>query len=129
MKKFYLIAAMLFITTALFAQGTWTQQTSPVTSDLNSAWAVNTNIAWMCGPSGVVVRTTNGGTTWARVDAGLAGNDFYSTSKNTPLNIFAPGVLGNDVDVGWSTGLRGASAVVLISDDCLGEMKPLLEKK
>lgn len=78
MKKFYLIVSMLLMTAGLFAQGTWTQQTSPVTSDLNSAWAVNTNIAWMCGPTGVVVRTTNGGTTWARVDAGLAGNDFYS---------------------------------------------------
>jgi hypothetical protein len=78
MKKFYLIAAMLLMTSALFAQGTWSLQTSPVTTDYNSCWAVNTNIAWMCGPSGVVVRTTNGGSSWTRQDAGLAGNDFYS---------------------------------------------------
>lgn len=78
MKKFSLIIVMLALTASIFAQGTWTAQTSPVTTALNSAWAVNSDICWMCGPSGVVIRTTNGGTSWARVDAGLTGNDFYT---------------------------------------------------
>jgi len=76
----------LFILTLIFSfaagtySQTWTLQTSPVTGDLNSAWAVNENIVWMCGPAGVVIRTTNGGTTWALANTGLAGNDFYTVS-------------------------------------------------
>lgn len=86
MKKFSLIIVLLALTASVFAQGTWAPQTSPVTGALNSVWAVNTDIAWMCGPAGVVLRTTNGGTTWARVDAGLAGNDFYTVYAHDALN-------------------------------------------
>lgn len=78
MKKFTIaVFAVMLFTANIFAQ-TWTQQTSPVGTDLNSAWAVNDQICWMCGPSGVVVRTTNGGTSWALANTGLAGNDFYT---------------------------------------------------
>src|SRR5215813_11138564 len=44
-------------------------------------------------------------------DAPLAANDFYSTDKDTPLNIGAPGVLGNDNDVDNQTSNLIASLV------------------
>lgn len=80
MKKLTIIAAIftIILTANVFAQPTWTLQTSPVTTDLNSCWAVNNDIAWMCGPSGVVIKTTNGGSTWALANTGLTGNDFYT---------------------------------------------------
>ena len=45
-------------------------------------------------------------------DAAVAANDFYSTLKDTPLNIFAPGVLGNDNDI---DGGQGNLTAVLVS--------------
>jgi hypothetical protein len=85
MKKFSLIAAIfvMIFTANVFAQGTWTAQTSPITTSINSAWAVNTDICWMCGPGGTsnsnVIRTTNGGTSWTLVSSSIPGsNDFYT---------------------------------------------------
>lgn len=83
MKKFTLavLAIMLFGVVNIFAQ-TWTQQTSGVSTDLNSAWAcADGQTVWMCGPSHVVVRTTNAGTTWTSVGGSIAaGQDLYTIS-------------------------------------------------
>ncbi len=81
MKTIYLfILSFCFIASINLNAQTWTAQTSPVTTALNGAWAIDENVVWMCGPSGVVIRTTNGGVTWAMVNAGLTGNDFYTLS-------------------------------------------------
>jgi hypothetical protein len=87
MKKFTIaVFAVMLFTANIFAQ-TWTQQTSPVATDLNSAWAVSDQVVWMCGGVGAaVVRTTNGGTTWTSVNTGLTGNEFYSISAIDALN-------------------------------------------
>jgi hypothetical protein len=89
MKKVILGVLSLFLISAstLFAQ-TWTAQTSPVSTDLNGAWACDANVVWMCGPTGVVIRTTNGGSTWSLANTGLTGNDFYTIAAvdaNTAL--------------------------------------------
>jgi hypothetical protein len=88
MKKTSITALLLsfVFTSNFFAQGTWTLQTSPVMADFYSACAVNPGVCWICGASGIVVRTTNGGTTWTRQDAGLVGNDFYSIFALDALN-------------------------------------------
>lgn len=91
MKKISLSAVLVIFLFAAntFAQPTWTQQTSPVTTDYNSVWAVSTNVCWVAGPSGVVAKTTNGGTTWALANTGLAGNDFYSIWASDANNCWA----------------------------------------
>jgi hypothetical protein len=85
MKKITLGAALciLFFAANIFAQPTWTPQSSPITTDLNSASAVNADICWMSGVSGTstsnVIRTTNGGQTWTVVSSSIPGaNDFYN---------------------------------------------------
>ena len=45
-------------------------------------------------------------------DTAVAGNDFYTTFKDTPLNLFAPGVLGNDNDI---DSAQGNLTAVLVS--------------
>src|SRR5262249_35817488 len=45
-------------------------------------------------------------------DAAVASNDFYSTLKEPPLNLFGPGVLGNDNDV---DGGQGNLTAILVS--------------
>jgi photosystem II stability/assembly factor-like uncharacterized protein len=69
---------LLFIVSGVLAQGVWTLQTDPVSGDLNSVWAVNSQIGWAVGPAGVCIRTTNGGTTWTTANGGLIGNDLYT---------------------------------------------------
>jgi hypothetical protein len=71
MKNYYLIITfiILFCSANSFAQN-WVQQINPITGeDLNGAWAVNTNVCWMCGGTnsqmqGYVILTTNAGVNW-----------------------------------------------------------------
>jgi photosystem II stability/assembly factor-like uncharacterized protein len=61
------------------ATGTWAAQTSGVTTALYTAKAVSPSVAWAAGAGGVVLRTTNGGTTWTNVGgAGIANRDVYA---------------------------------------------------
>jgi photosystem II stability/assembly factor-like uncharacterized protein len=80
MKKLFIVFILMFIVSFAADAQTWTLQTGPNTGDINSAWAVDANVVWMCGPAGKVIRTTNGGTTWALANTGLTGNDFYTVA-------------------------------------------------
>jgi photosystem II stability/assembly factor-like uncharacterized protein len=53
----------------------WTSQTSGVTSGLNTVSAVNANVGWIGGNSGVVLRTVNGGTNWTNVTGSPIGTN------------------------------------------------------
>jgi hypothetical protein len=53
----------------------WTAQTSGVTTSLYTVSAVNQNVGWVGGASGVVLRTVNGGTNWTNVSSGPIGTD------------------------------------------------------
>lgn len=75
----------LFISKCSFAQ-TWSEQINPIEGkDVNSAWAVDTNVCWMCGAnstgtSGYVILTTNGGVNWEEVTGNLpvSANGLYT---------------------------------------------------
>jgi photosystem II stability/assembly factor-like uncharacterized protein len=71
MKPVLLSILVFLLSLSVFAQ--WSEQTSGITSALNSVSAVNSNIAWASGASGRVLRTTNGGTTWTSVGGGAIG--------------------------------------------------------
>ena len=51
--------------------GTWTEQTSGLTSVLYSVSAVSDDVAWVCGAAGKVLRTTNKGVAWTNVSGTL----------------------------------------------------------
>ncbi len=53
----------------------WAEQTSPVTTALYSVSAVNDSTAWIGGASGVVLRTTDRGSTWMSTGGGAIGTD------------------------------------------------------
>ena len=69
--------------------GTWTEQTSGITSALNSVSAVDDNVAWTCGNSGKVLRTTNKGVNWVNVSgtipAGLSMYCIFAWDANIAL--------------------------------------------
>ncbi len=69
MKKLTVIFFILCNSVVLRSQGTWTQQSIPVTQDLTCICAVDNNTAWACGYQSstaavTLIRTTNGGTNW-----------------------------------------------------------------
>ena len=68
--KALVLSLFLFVFSSqfIFSQ-TWTEQVSGVTTDLTSISAVNDNNVWVCGYSGRVLRTTNGGVNWISVNA------------------------------------------------------------
>jgi len=72
---FYVVMLFLFAIQAPDAQ--WSEQTSNVTSVLYSVSAFNNNNVWICGASGVVLRTTNAGANWVSVTPNAALN-FYT---------------------------------------------------
>jgi len=59
------IFLLCFFSISIFSQ--WTEQSSGVTSALNSVWPVDDNVAWICGAGGKVLRTTNAGANWVQV--------------------------------------------------------------
>lgn len=62
----------------------WTSQTSGITTALYSVKAVSPSIVWVAGAGGVVLRTTNGGTTWTSVGGGNIGTaDIYNIFANS----------------------------------------------
>ncbi len=56
---------------AVVPTGTWTEQVSGITTVLYSVSAVDDDIAWTCGASGKVLRTTNKGQNWTNASGDL----------------------------------------------------------
>ena len=89
---FYIILMIGFNEPA-FAAIVWTAQTSGTTEFLTGVSAVNTNIAWATGTNGVILHTTNGGTTW--------------TAQTTGTTEIIREVSAVDVNTAWAVGTNG----------------------
>ncbi len=77
MKKVFLLIQLLIV----FIQSSnaqWSEQNSGVTANLYSVSAVNNNVVWTCGASGVVLRTSNGGTNWIITSTPNASLDMFN---------------------------------------------------
>jgi len=64
----------------------WTIQNSGVSISLFSVKAVNQNIAWTAGDSGIVLKTTNGGSTWNSVGGGAIGSNTVNAIDALDVN-------------------------------------------
>ncbi len=70
MKHFFILSLTILFSNTLFSQViNWTEQTSGLTTSINSVSAPDDNNAWACGNGGKVLRTTNGGVNWVSVGA------------------------------------------------------------
>lgn len=58
----------------------WTPNVSGVTGDFYSVKTINDQVAWACGVTGSVIRTTNGGANWinANPNPGVITGDVYN---------------------------------------------------
>jgi photosystem II stability/assembly factor-like uncharacterized protein len=64
---FIVFVILLFPSHHIFAQFTWSEQSSGVSIPLVSASAIDIQNGWVCGYNGTVLRTSNAGTTWLNV--------------------------------------------------------------
>lgn len=77
MKKLITVFfTVLLVTSLTFSQ--WSEQTSGVTTGLNSVSPVDNNIVWACGQNGKVLLTTNGGANWIITTTPNANLNFYN---------------------------------------------------
>jgi photosystem II stability/assembly factor-like uncharacterized protein len=89
MIKVLSVLVVFFVSFQLNAQ--WVSQASGVSADLISVSAVDNNVCWIGGHDGVVLRTTNGGTTWTNVGGGSVigtinrAENVYALDANTCL--------------------------------------------
>ena len=71
MKLFYIFSLL-----AIFAMPRWTVQTSGVTHRLRGVSAVSEQVAWASGAGSTVLRTTDGGLTWQKLNVTSEALDF-----------------------------------------------------
>ncbi|HXQ74730.1 MAG TPA: hypothetical protein VN844_29770, partial [Pyrinomonadaceae bacterium] len=69
------ISLMIVVVYALIAPR-WTVQTSGVTARLRGVSAVSERVAWASGSASTVLRTTNGGATWRKLNVTSEALDF-----------------------------------------------------
>ncbi len=102
--------ALLFAlsTGSVFAQ--WVAQTSGTTATLRGVKAVSDQVVWACGASGVVLKTTDGGTTWAAMTPTLATATNYVVEALDATTAWVTGTVGGSADVSiWKTTNGGTS--------------------
>ncbi|MBS1494683.1 MAG: T9SS type A sorting domain-containing protein [Bacteroidetes bacterium] len=80
---FLLFLPLLFIT-PIQAQNGWMQVYSKPGLTLKKAFFINQSTGWICGDSGRIVKTTNGGFTWSLYESGSshAFNDIFFIDEN-----------------------------------------------
>jgi photosystem II stability/assembly factor-like uncharacterized protein len=76
MKKFIILIFLAVCISTIYTQP-WQEQVSGVTTQLTGVSAMDNLNAWICGYSGVVLRTTNTGTNWQNV----SGNGIPATMQ------------------------------------------------
>jgi photosystem II stability/assembly factor-like uncharacterized protein len=89
MKKYYIIAVILFNITYAYSQG-WVMQSSGVNTRLTKIVFVNSQTGFCCGYTGKILKTSNGGINWVVLNSGTS-NDLYSITFADSLNLFACG--------------------------------------
>ncbi len=83
MKKIYLILICnVFFLTINSAQEGWTKQTASFTSGLRGVYAIDSLNIWAVGLDGLIIHTTDGGTTWnsipTEIEKGLYTVEFIN---------------------------------------------------
>ncbi|MEJ5262673.1 MAG: hypothetical protein WHT45_08325, partial [Ignavibacterium sp.] len=107
---FILFVLILFSTVDVFSQ--WVPQTSGTTVRLRQLKAVNDNVVWACGASGVVLRTIDGGTTWEVKTPTNASVTNYSIDALDSLTAWVTGTVGGTANFYiWKTTDGGSTWV------------------
>ncbi len=100
MKKLILLFIIFpFLISYVYSQSGWEQQYSGTTQLLFSVYFVNAQTGWAVGNTGIIIKTTNGGTNWSQ-----QYNSGYS---------FLRSVYFINSQTGWAVGYHGGLGRVL----------------
>ena len=107
-KRLFLLAALLLTLTmplvfsAALAQTGWYVQTSPVAAQLKGVDFVDADHGWICGSSGTILCTADGGATWIQQELGpsLDVKDIDFVDLNNGYAVGAQSTVWRTVDGG-----------------------------
>ncbi|MEZ4688974.1 MAG: YCF48-related protein [Ignavibacteria bacterium] len=75
LKIIFISLSFLFIfSDTSHSQDFWSAIESPTTKNLTDISFINSNTGWIAGDSGIIIRTTNGGTDWTIQNSGTFNN-------------------------------------------------------
>lgn len=111
MKKFYLIAAALFMVNGVLAQ--WMMQNSGTNKKLNSVAFTDSATGYVVGYGGIILKTDNGGTSWSALNSGTS-NSLLSVCFPDPYTGFVVGSNGTilktaNAGAEWTSQVSGTS--------------------
>ncbi len=89
-RKFILLFILTLFSTTLVAQNYWLNSYSPTNIDLKKASFIDSLTGWVCGDSGLVIHTTNGGQNWV--------------TQNTKSKLFLHDIFFLNKRLGWALG-------------------------
>jgi len=133
----HIIGVLLLWCGAAFAQGGWVRQTGPTTSDLMAVDFANAQTGVAVGAGRTIVRTTDGGATWAVVNAG-EGSQLNAVSFADDTTGVAVGQDGqilftqnggaqwNVIREGWMDALNAAQQITPTVGVALG-INPIMQ--
>lgn len=109
MKKLLLLT-FFFLLSASVILPQWAKQTSPVTSNLRNIKAVNDQVLWACGLSGVVIKSTDGGVNWTLLTSPDPTFDNLHMDAIDANTAWVTGTVGSSLDAAiWKTTDGGAT--------------------
>ena len=85
MRTIYIILALFIFSGLSFSQNGWVQVYNNPNIVYKKTFFLNPNTGWVCGDSGKVVKTTNGGFSWTlhRANTVHSFNDVFFLNENT----------------------------------------------
>jgi photosystem II stability/assembly factor-like uncharacterized protein len=66
MKKYFLLTLFILICGISYAQEYWLSDNRPTLLNIHKASFIDSTTGWICGDSGLIMRTTNGGLNWVQ---------------------------------------------------------------
>lgn len=102
----HIIIIIFYIITCGVNYSQWTEQNTGVTKKLNHCRIFTGEITWVCGDSGVVLRTTNNGASWTNL-----------TGNGIPLNVNLISISGLNDNVVIIGGNTSAGSVIYMSSN------------
>jgi len=105
MKKFYILLVALFLVNG--AMGQWFPQNSGTTKNLFSVHFTDANTGYAVGDSGIILKTTNGGTNWTPQNSGATRclASVYFPSNDTGYAVGSDTIIYKTTDGGitWTS--------------------------
>ena len=95
MRLLFLFVFLLCISLPVFPQSGWIQQSSQTTETLLGVSFGSNNTGYVCGTSGKLLKTTNGGLNWSALVSGTIGflRDISFIDDNTGITAGESGII------------------------------------